>query len=713
MAGTQLIKTLEGTSGYNDFDFTVFDNRLWFNAVNDTEGSELWSSDGTEIGTQLFADILPGSGSSYAYPVAVHQSHLIFVADDGVNGSEMWRTSGVAGDQELITDINPSGGSSIGNVVSIGSNLYFYADDGVVGLEPFYSNGTPGNATLIGDILPVGGSFPGGFTEFDGKVFFGAKTDGGHPDLYAFDPSTSELQLVKDIGALGYSGVNPLFESGGKLYFAASISDYDTEVWQSDGTPDGTFPAGNINELNGSWPQNWFELNNQLCFTADDGVNSNQIWTISDPQYTLCSGETALLLSGNTSGDVNWYDSDTGGNLLGTGYTYETVAITQSTTVWADLTIDGCESDRTAFEIVVPSIETIDYMPLVCNESTTLVTIQLDETISDALYSIDNVDFQSDPAFAEVLPGLYDLSAKVSETCTLQQSIEISEAEALVLSANESNVLCSGESNGSITGVATGGTGNTMFSLDDSPFQSSPLFSALGPGDYVLHVQDSLECPYDSVLVTISEPGPLELSTMIVPTDCGDNCIGGIEIEVTGGTGIHQFEWSQNGTAMTDEDGAMISDLCAGEYTALVTDENACEEQSGTIQIQEPEYLDWYFDGDGDGFGLNSSLISHCAQPANHVLLGEDCDDENDAIYPGAPGDGTGVDVDCDGQIDQTETTCIGDFNFDMVIDTEDLLILLSGIGCSVDCILDMDGNDEVNTSELLSFLAVFGTVCL
>jgi hypothetical protein len=64
--------------------------------------------------------------------------------------------------------------------------------------------------------------------------------------------------------------------------------------------------------------------------------------------------------------------------------------------------------------------------------------------------------------------------------------------------------------------------------------------------------------------------------------------------------------------------------------------------------------LDWYADVDGDGYGVDSTLINTCNSPGEtYVLLGGDCDDTNNLVYPGAiEVCYDGLDNDCDGTID-------------------------------------------------------------
>lgn len=64
-------------------------------------------------------------------------------------------------------------------------------------------------------------------------------------------------------------------------------------------------------------------------------------------------------------------------------------------------------------------------------------------------------------------------------------------------------------------------------------------------------------------------------------------------------------------------------------------------------------YQDYYLDSDGDGFGAGAAL-NDCQSPgADYVLQGNDCDDTNADVSPGATELCNGLDDNCDGQVDE------------------------------------------------------------
>ncbi len=112
---------------------------LFFTVEDETTGTELWKSDGTDAGTVLVADILPGSLSSNPTEITPIDGGVAFGIDgDGAEGGprELWVSDGTsegtyrASDLELPHYTHRS-------LTYIDSQLYFSADDGTVGQQPW------------------------------------------------------------------------------------------------------------------------------------------------------------------------------------------------------------------------------------------------------------------------------------------------------------------------------------------------------------------------------------------------------------------------------------------------------------------------------------------------------------------------------------------------------------------------------------------------
>ncbi|MFT5681845.1 MAG: hypothetical protein ACI8RZ_002763 [Myxococcota bacterium] len=61
----------------------------------------------------------------------------------------------------------------------------------------------------------------------------------------------------------------------------------------------------------------------------------------------------------------------------------------------------------------------------------------------------------------------------------------------------------------------------------------------------------------------------------------------------------------------------------------------------------------YYADTDGDGFGDDGAPIESCEVPDGYAVVGGDCDDATDEVYPSAPERCDEVDNDCDGEVDE------------------------------------------------------------
>lgn len=192
-------------------------------------------------------------------------------------------------------------------------------------------------------------------------------------------------------------------------------------------------------------------------------------------------------------------------------------------------------------------------------------------------------------AYSDLAPGTYDLLVTDVEGCTNSTSITVNDITAIVASATVSDISCFGEMDGSVEISASGGTGLFEYSDDGSDFGSSPVFTNLTAGDYMVYAQDSNGC-VASVDVSIEEPAELSVTgTITNDTGAGD---GELDITVSGGNGGYSYDWSgPNNFSSSDED---LSGIIAGEYTVVVTDNNGCETSATfgvPVGISEWSYL--------------------------------------------------------------------------------------------------------------------------
>jgi len=108
--------------------------------------------------------------------------------------------------------------------------------------------------------------------------------------------------------------------------------------------------------------------------------------------------------------------------------------------------------------------------------------------------------------------GTYTLLVTTPQGCTDTDIVVVNEDNE-VPQADLTSVLdvrCFGETNGSVAvGAVTSSHQPVLYSLNGGPFSSSPLFSGLPPGDYVITLQDALGCESETTTLSVGEPPEL------------------------------------------------------------------------------------------------------------------------------------------------------------------------------------------------------------
>ncbi len=117
--GTRLVKDIYSKAGNwpttaGDLKFLAeYQGRPFFTANDGDFGKEIWTSDGSDLGTKVLKDIGPGNESGYADAFGPEELDgvLWFSAFDGGtnidHGVEMWRTLGTEAETQLVEDLNP------------------------------------------------------------------------------------------------------------------------------------------------------------------------------------------------------------------------------------------------------------------------------------------------------------------------------------------------------------------------------------------------------------------------------------------------------------------------------------------------------------------------------------------------------------------------------------------------------------------------------
>ena len=78
--------------------------------------------------------------------------------------------------------------------------------------------------------------------------------------------------------------------------------------------------------------------------------------------------------------------------------------------------------------------------------------------------------------------------------------------------------------------------------------------------------------------------------------------------------------------------------------------DNNCDGETDGDDAADKEF--WFPDTDGDGHGVTEDFVYSCDMPEGYAATDTDCDDTNEAIFPGADEVCDGADNDCDDSVD-------------------------------------------------------------
>ena len=258
-ADPYLVKDIKpGVDSYSDplssnpSYLTVFNGALYFSAEDNTNGNELWKTDGTAAGTVIVKDINPGVASSSTprssnpSDLTVFNGALYFWASDYIQDKQLWKTDGTAAGTLRVTKINSA--FYLSGLTVFNNALYFAAWDGNYdGL--WKTDGTDAGVVRVKALRRTSDKSPSAdkFTVFNGALFFKASNGTNSYELWKTDGTDTGTVMVKDIYPGSYGSYPDDFTVfNGALFFTAYNGTNGNELWKTDGTTAGTVMVKDI-----------------------------------------------------------------------------------------------------------------------------------------------------------------------------------------------------------------------------------------------------------------------------------------------------------------------------------------------------------------------------------------------------------------------------------------------------------------------------------
>ncbi|MFN3487549.1 MAG: hypothetical protein ACK4YV_00365 [Emticicia sp.] len=272
---------------------------------------------------------------------------------------------------------------------------------------------------------------------------------------------------------------------------------------------------------------------------------------------------------------------------------------------------NGCTKTSTVITVTQPTLlvpSVAAFTNARCNGSSDgTITLAATGGTSPYQYSKDNNTYQSPTLLTAFPAGNFTVYVKDSKGCVKTTTQTIDQPAPLSLNlVSKSDLTCFENQTGKLEVGINGGTQPYRYSLDNTTFQTSPLFINLKAGTYNVTGKDLNNCTF-LLSTSLSEPALLKASFTVKTNDCFGDQTGKINTFASGGT--TPYEYSLNN--QTYQPSTEFAQLFAGNYLATIRDKNACI-YTQNVEVKQPDDLKL--------FPINQDLI-RCFGEANGSIL--------------------------------------------------------------------------------------------
>jgi len=273
-------------------------------------------------------------------------------------------------------------------------------------------------------------------------------------------------------------------------------------------------------------------INNATC-----GNSNGQIMF-----YPIGGSDYHFFLNGVQTGNTNIGNLEAGEYIL----TIES----QGCTVDSLLTIEN----STPYTLAISNIQ-----DEICGDGTGSIDLLVSPTQAYTyIWSNDTYNQDANGLSA----GTYTCTVSDDDACQSIISAEVNNITGFTVSSTTFNDICMGGTGSIDLEVADAiGLVNYIWNTDDETQDISGLYA----GEYSCTITDETTCQFIYNTEILNETGDLEINSVIEHDYCNYNQ-GFIELNITGGSGNYDIEWSDESTE------TLLENLGAGTYSVTVID---------------------------------------------------------------------------------------------------------------------------------------------